>query len=282
MKRFLIGSTVVFVGLAALAYVAMAGFLYTMQETLIFPAPGGISTAALNEAAAEVGATPIEVMTSDGVKLYGWYRSGGNQRAVVYFPGNAATVLGTVGLMRLVNDEGWDFAVIAYRGYPGSEGTPTEAGLHLDSRALWDFLRDEKGIAAKDIVIHGRSLGGGVAAGLAAEVKPGALVLESTFTSILDMAEADNPWFPVGRLLKHPFNTRERAASIAAPVLILHSDGDHTIPVSHGRALRKLFSTATYMEVPGREHNEGLIVNCPEGRAAYFELLSRLAAREAR
>ncbi len=280
MRRFVVGSIALIVGLVAVAYLGFGGLLYTMQDAMIFPAPGGISTAALDEAAAEVGATPIELETSDGVKLYGWYRSGGNKRAVVYFHGNAATVLGTVGLMRQVNAEGWDFAVVAYRGYPGSEGSPSEAGLLKDARAMWDYVRNNKGIAAEDIVIHGRSLGGGVAAGLATEVKPAALVLESTFTSVLDMATTGNPIYPVSRLLKHPFNTRERASAIGVPVLVMHSDGDHTIPVHHGRALAKLFADARYVEIPRRDHNEGLIVNCPEGRKAYLDFLDQALREE--
>jgi len=271
------GSIGIVVGLAILAYLGVGGTLYYIQDALIFPAPGGISTAAMDEAAAEVGATPIEVETSDGLKLYGWYRGAGNKRAVVYFHGNAGSVLGTVGLMRAVNDEGWDFAAINYRGYPGSDGAPSEAGLLKDAKGIWDYLRDVKGIAAEDIVLHGRSLGGGVAAGLATEVQAGGVVLESSFTSVLEIAQKGNSWFPVSFLLRHPFDTRGRSKSIGVPVLVMHSDGDDIIPVSHGRELGTLFSAGQYIEIPRREHNDGLIVNCPEGRAAYLKFLEKAA-----
>jgi hypothetical protein len=268
------GAVSVVLGCVAVLYVGFGAALYVLQDAMIFPVPGGVSVSALDEAAQEVGATPFRVETADGVSLYGWYRSGGGQRAVLYFHGNAATVLGTAGLMRQVNAAGWDFAVIAYRGYPGSEGAPSEAGLQRDARALWDYMREERGVPADRIVIHGRSLGGGVAAGLAADVAPAGLVLESTFTSVLEMAESQNRIYPVSKMLKHPFDTRKRAPSIDVPVLVMHSDGDQMIPVSHGRTLAPLFETSTYVEIPGRGHNEGLIVDCAQGRGAYLSFLS--------
>jgi len=270
------------VGLVGALYIGCGALLYAMQEAVIFPAPGGISVAALDEAAQEVGATPIRVTASDGASLYGWYRSGGGDKAVVYFHGNAATVLGTAGLMRQVNAKGWDFAVIAYRGYPGSEGhPPSEAGLLRDGRALWDYVTQERGIAPDRVVIHGRSLGGGVAAGLAAEVESAGVVLESTFTSVLEMAQSSYPIYPVASLLKHPFDTRKRAISVGSPVLVLHSDGDRTIPVSHGRALGPLFAYGSYVEIPGRGHNEGLVVDCPEGRSSYLDFLAKVGGASA-
>jgi len=276
------GTVVVVAGIVGSLYIGFGALLYFMQDALLFPAPGGISVAALDEAAQEVGAKPIRIETSDGVSLYGWYRRGGGQRAVVYFHGNAETVLGTAGLMRQVNAEGWDFAVIAYRGYPGSEGKPSEEGLLRDARALWDFVRSEEGIPADRIVIHGRSLGGGVAVGLAAEVeKPAGLVLESTFTSILEMAQSSYSLYPVATLLRHPFDSRQRARAVDAPVLVLHSDQDRVIDVSHGRSLPSLFGDATYVEIPNRGHNDGLIVNGSEGRAAYLDFLDRVAGGEA-
>jgi uncharacterized protein len=270
----IVGAVSVVVGCVAVLYIGFGALLYSMQDAMIFPIPGGISDMALDEAAQEVGAAPFRIETEDGVSLYGWYRSGGGDRAVLYFHGNGATVLGTAGLMRQVNAAGWDFAVIAYRGYPGSEGAPSEEGLRRDARALWDHMIEDRGIPSERMVVHGRSLGGGVAAGLASDVTPAGLVLESTFTSLLEMAESQNRIYPVEYLLKHPFNTRNRAPSVEVPVLVMHSDGDQIIPVSHGRTLAPLFAESTYVEIPGRGHNEGLIIDCPQGRTAYLGFLA--------
>ncbi len=258
------------------AYLSAVGLIWWQQEAMIFPAPGGIGRGSLDQAADELGAEPIDLVASDGTKLYGWYRSGGGQRAVLYFHGNAETVAGTGQLMRQANQAGWDFATVAYRGYPGSEGHPTEEGVVMDAQALFEHVQG-RGIAADQIVLHGRSLGGGVAVSLSERVSPGGLVLESTYLSVLTLAERQVPWAPVEQLLRHPFRTDLRAPNVTLPTLVLHGSADPVIPVQHGRALSIIVKGADYVEVDGAGHQYQLTVIDRAARTAWLELLGKVA-----
>lgn len=256
MRKTLAGAMV----LVLLGGVLM-GWFARFQRGVIFPGPEGVTPTLLHRFARELGATELQIPTSDGETIYGWHRSAlgdAPKRAVLYFHGNASSVLAQIELQDRLNREGWDFVGIHYRGYPGSTGESSEAGTRLDAKAAWDWVANELGVPPSRIVIHGRSLGGGVAAQLASTVEPGGLVLESTFTSIADLAQEQYLGLPFGRFLDHPFLTRDLVGSIHAPMLVAHGKADSLINVEHGRTLAKLFSADTYIEAPGLDHNEQL------------------------
>jgi fermentation-respiration switch protein FrsA (DUF1100 family) len=252
-----------------------------MQYALVFPARGGVDRAALDQSAAELGVTPVDLVAADGTRLYGWYRAGAKPGAcaVLYLPGNAESVAGSMALNRWITGRGCDFLTVAYRGYPGSEGHPSEDGLAADARAAWDWLI-ARGLTPARIAIHGRSLGGGVGVRLAGEVSPGFLALESTFTSIPDVAAHAYRWLPVRALLRHQFPSEARIRTLAVPVLITHSRDDHTIPVSHGRALAKAQPAALYIESALWDHGDELVLADKSVREAYAAGLSWLSAEE--
>ncbi len=251
------------VGLVAIvAFGGVAMVLFSQfQRKMVFPGPQGVSTPLLQKVAVEVGATELRIPTEDGETLYGWHRASpgaSSRRVVLYFHGNASSVLGQLDLQdRLIADD-WDFVAIHYRGYPGSTGVASEAGVHRDAMAAWKWVTDELGTPPSHVVIHGRSLGGGVAVQLASKVNPGALVLESTFTSALDLAREQFGWLPLGALLEHRFMTRDFAGRVQCPVLVAHGSADSIIAVSHGRKLAELFEADSYIEAPRTDHNDVL------------------------
>ena len=243
-------------------WVAM-GFFSQLQRQMVFPGPEGVSVSLLNDVAAQVGATELRIPTEDGETLYGWHRAAiwsGPRRVVLYFHGNASSLLAQLELQNLLLSEGWDFMGIHYRGYPGSTGVPSEAGLHEDALAAWKWVTNELGADPGRIALHGRSLGGGVAVQLAAKTNPGALVLESTFTSIVDLAKEHYRWLPVGRVLEHRFMTRDFAGRVSSPLLVAHGSADSIIDVHHGKELARLFHADEYIEVPRIDHNDMLLV----------------------
>lgn len=230
---------------------------------MIFPGPEGVSTTLLARMAEQVGARELAIPTEDGETLYGWHRRAvemGLRRVLLYFHGNASSVLAQIELQNLLLSKGWDFVGVHYRGYPGSTGTPTEQGAHRDARAAWAWVTKELGAAPAHVAIHGRSLGGGVAAQLAAKVDAGALVLESTFTSIVDLAKEHYPFLPVGRILEHRFMTRDFAKEVRCPILVAHGSADTLIDVRHGRQLARIFRADEYIEVPRIDHGDVLFV----------------------
>jgi fermentation-respiration switch protein FrsA (DUF1100 family) len=250
------------VAVVATAWVTM-GMFSQYQRQMIFPGPQGVSVSMMNDVAAQVGATELSIPTEDGETLYGWHRAAiwsGPRRVVLYFHGNASSLLAQMELQNLLLSEGWDFVGIHYRGYPGSTGVPSEAGLHKDAAAAWKWVTEELGAEPGRVAIHGRSLGGGVAVPLAASTNPGALVLESTFTSVVDLAKEHFRWLPIGSLLEHRFMTRDFAKRVSCPLLVAHGAADSIIDVHHGKELARLFHANEYIEVARVDHNDMLLV----------------------
>jgi len=267
-------------GFTATFYVGYGVLVWSLQESLFFPAPGGIDRQALDFGAAEVGADAVDLVASDGTRLYGWHYRGREERLVLYFPGNAETVAGNIALHRLLLHHDWDVAALAYRGYPGSEGSPSEAGLVMDAQALWDWALDE-GYEPDSIVLHGRSLGGGVAAHLAERENPAGLVLESSFRSLREVARRFAPLHPVDWMIRHPFDTEQRAPLLGVPTFIVHSQADRVIPLDvSAYAVNDRFAEVETMVVGEWEHSNSLPVVSEQVREAYVRFLDRLVPRE--
>lgn len=142
-----------------------------------------------------------------------------------------------------------------YRGYGASTGTPSEDGLYADARAAYDALI-ARGFTPDDIVIHGHSLGTGVAVWLSSQVPSRALVLEAPYTATVDVASDLYPWLPVSALMRDRFENRERIAEIKAPLLIVHGTADETIPFAMGRRLYDMAPLPKrFVPMEGSGHN---------------------------
>ena len=253
-------------------YLSACGYLFVRQRSILFQPPS-VARATLDARAGAVGAVPVDLVAEDGTKLYAWHRAAGGDRVVLFFPGSGETLFRTDIQQWLVH-LGWDVLVLSYRGYPGSEGAPTEDGLRFDALAAWRYATDDLGIAPERIVLHGMSLGGGIAGLLAEQVRPAALVLESTFLSVPEAAAHRYPWIPVRWLVRDRLDTGARAASITCPVLVVHSGGDGVIPVEHGRALAEAFEDATYVETKPMLHGATLTVSVKAAREAHARFLA--------
>ncbi|MFT5682162.1 MAG: pimeloyl-ACP methyl ester carboxylesterase [Myxococcota bacterium] len=251
MKRAVLPTLGVLFGL----YLTAALVLRSVQERMLFPAPT-IPTSDLSEMARVAGVTELTV-PSGGETLYGWHSPAGGTHAVLYFHGNASYTAANVLPMREANAAGWDFICVSPRGYPGSTGTPSRGFLRADALAAWEHATTVLGFDPDHIVLHGRSMGGGMAGELLAEVTPGGVILESTFRSMARLVQEKVPYFPMGLVLKYPLRTEDR--TVTAPMLILHGDRDEIIPVAHGRALSERFPNAEYVEISGKGHNDGLL-----------------------
>jgi len=256
--------------LVAIAFiVAVLGLLVVRPEALLFH-----PSRELNRTPAAIGwdYERVEIATADGETLVGWYlpaepRPGVAPGAIIYCHGNAGNIGDRVALLPGLRPLGLAVLIFDYRGYGESSGRATVAGTRLDIAAVWEHLIEERGYAPAQIVLWGRSLGGAVAIDQAARASeagtpPRALIVESTFTSTLDIGAEIYPWLPVrwlGRKLDYP--SRERIAQVAAPILIAHSPEDELIPASHGEALLAaaragLASKVANVELEGG-HNQG-------------------------
>lgn len=194
----------------------------------------------------------------DHTKLHGWFAQAPQPRAVVlYAHGNAGNVAGNSWIVKFFSEKmNCSVLVFDYRGYGKSEGKPSEAGVLADARAARKWLAQRAGVAEKDIVLVGHSLGGAVAVDLAAKDGARALVLESTFTSLPDMGQELAAGLPVRWLMEMRFDSLAQIGNYSGPLLQTHGDADRTIPFEQGK---KLFDAAKgpkwFIPAPGRDHN---------------------------
>ena len=213
----------------------------------------------------------ISLNTSDGVVIQAWwYACGGADAgatlhsrnpgpAVLFLHGNAGNIAHRTPMARGLLRHGLSVLLLEYRGYGGSEGSPTEEGIYQDAIAGHRFLVEIVGDPGK-IVVLGRSMGGAVAARLAAEKAPGGLILESAFTSLYDMARALYPFLPgfLFRRIRGRFDTVKELQRVNSPTLVVHGAEDEIVPVRMGRDLFQAARGAgsQWMEVPGAGHND--------------------------
>ncbi len=239
------------VGAAAVVlYLGLVALLYAQQRRFLFPA----STVRTPVAAAGLsGFTDVEIRTSDGETLVGWWKPPEPGRALIlYFHGNGGSLWNRRERMRMLARAGRGVLIVSYRGYSGSTGGPSEAGLRLDARAAYDWLRR---YPPARIVLYGESLGTGVAIKLATEVPVGGVILDAPYTSTADVARRSFWFAPVALLMKDQFRSIDRIARLNCPLLVLHGERDGLIPIGLGRLL---FAAAPepkrFVALPNADH----------------------------
>lgn len=215
----------VYIGLVAIMYVMQRTLMYFPERVHTPPADAGFPQA-----------QEVMLRAADGTELVAWHvPPRGSKAVVVYFHGNGGSLQHRVPRFKPLVSDGTGLVALSYRGYGGSQGSPSEEGLLADARAAYDFAR--KTYPEAKFVLWGESLGTGVATAIAAEHDVAALVLEAPYTSTLDIAKAHYPFMPVSWLMKDQFRSDERIGKVRAPILILHGDRDRVIPISYGERL---------------------------------------------
>ena len=209
----------------------------------------------------------VSIKTSDGVTLHGWFIVGRPSRVLLFFHGNAGNISHRLDSIRQFQNLGMSVFIIDYRGYGQSGGSTTEEGIYRDANAAWRYLTEDRGISSNDIVIFGRSLGASVASWLATQHQPLALIVESSFTSVPDIAQELYPWLPARWLSRFSHATRDYVRNVRCPILVTHSRDDEIIPLHHGEAI---FASAneprTLLALRGT-HNEAFL----QDERAYIE-----------
>jgi uncharacterized protein len=196
-------------------------------------------SAVLGWSGAELG-RPFEDVcfkTSDGVELNGWFYPANpdSPRANFVFlfcHGNGGNISYRLDVYRVLLELGPSVFAFDYRGYGRSKGRPTEAGTYLDAQASFEWLR-KKGFAPHHIIVFGESLGGGVASELCSRERAGGLVLQGTFTSMVDLGAEIYRWLPARRMMSIQYRTLDKLPFIKIPVLIMHSPTDDLVRIRH-------------------------------------------------
>ncbi|UCH52416.1 MAG: alpha/beta hydrolase, partial [Pseudomonadota bacterium] len=204
----------------------------------------------------------VQLVTDDGVQLHGWYVPAARSRGtLLFFHGNAGNISHRLDSLRIFHQLRLSVLIIDYRGYGRSEGSPSEDGTRRDAAAAWRYLTETRGVPARDVVLFGRSLGAAVAAQLATEQQPGALIVESAFTSVPDFAAEIYWWMPARWMSRFDYATRDYIAQVRCPVLVVHSPDDEIIPFRHGEAIFAAAHEPKELLRLRGSHNEGFIVS---------------------
>jgi fermentation-respiration switch protein FrsA (DUF1100 family) len=253
VRGMLIATVLTLTGL----YLVLCLLVYIFQDRLIF-LPDRTLAVTPDQQGMKYENVRIPVVSAE--TIHAWYFPSvipsDTAVTVLICHGNAGNISHRLGTARLFLDLGCNVLLFDYRGYGLSDGQASEANAYADARASWDWLVGEKKARPGEIVIFGRSLGGAVAVELAGRVKCRGLILESTFTSVADMAGRLYPLLPVRFLVRTRFDSASRIGSLTCPILMAHSPTDEVVPYELGRKLFEAAgSRARFFDLEGG-HNE--------------------------
>lgn len=216
------------------AYGVLAAALYFGQRALMYHPPEKIA-----RPPASVGfpqASIARIKTADGEQIVTWFVPPKEGKPIVlFFHGNAEILAWRAERFKKLTANGIGLLGVSFRGYGGSTGSPTEAGLIADGEAAYKFAAAR--YSEKRIAIWAYSLGSGVGVRLAAAHPAAKLVLEAPYTSAVDVAAALYPFVPVRWMMHDQFHSIDYIKDVHAPLLVLHGERDRVVPIAFGEEL---------------------------------------------
>ena len=231
------------ISIILLVYFLIVVFLYFYQRNLLYhPNENNYSNDKLM-----VQVEKIKVRTNDNIDLLGWYYQKDIKKfkTILFFHGNAGSLENRIHKLNHFKDMNINFLIIAWRGFSGNKGKPSEKGLYEDGDSSIQWLLN-KGIKETDIIIYGESLGTGVATHLSQNRNFAGLILETPFTSMVDAAKTFYPYIPVKFLLKDKFENKKKIKNIDLPILVMHGEADQIVPFSMGKKMFELANEPKY------------------------------------
>ncbi|MGV3771569.1 MAG: alpha/beta hydrolase [Verrucomicrobiales bacterium] len=240
--------------IAAVVYLIFLLGGYMLQEKLIFFPEKLPKDYTFN---LQSGAREIFLPTAAGNEINGlFYQQKGSNMVALYFHGNAGSLRGWQQVASDFTSRGLDLLIIDYHGYGKSTGKFSEPGFYQDALAAYEFLLSQS-YRPDQIIVYGRSLGSGVAFDLASKKPIKGLVLESPFSSLLQLGKEKYRFLLPGLWARYHFDNLAKAKDLTIPVLLLHGDMDEIIPASHSeKLLRALPGTKKLVVIPGGGHND--------------------------
>ena len=226
-----------------LLYFFVLVFLYFYQRNLLYlPNENNYSQDKIS-----VDIQKVKILTSDNIELLGWYHEKNlkDHKTLVYFHGNAGSLENRIHKLNHFKNMNINFLIIAWRGFSGNNGKPTEEGLYIDGKSAIDWLI-KKGVDEKNLILYGESLGTGVATHLAQNKNYAGVILETPFTSMIDTAKKFYPYIPVSLLLKDKFENYKKIKNINSPILVMHGEVDQIVPFFMGKKIYELANKPKY------------------------------------
>jgi len=227
--------------LVGVAYIAAIIGIRLAERSLVYQ-PGARKVDA-PEPGLELGQRAITFRAADSVLLTGWIipaaNAGPDAPWVLISHGNYGNI-GYGGRPQFYagfRDLGVNLFAYDYRGFGGSEGTPSEQGVYADADAAYRYLTDSLHVPPARIVLFGHSLGTGVTIELAGHAPAAGLIVEDAYTSVAERAEEVYPLLPIKLIARSRFASIDKVGQLRLPKLFLHARNDRTIPIEHGRRL---------------------------------------------
>jgi len=224
--------------LGLITYFIVLTYIYLFQRNLLYhPSDNSYQRDEINFDYKE-----IFIQNKKGIKLKAWLHEKDlvNKKTIIFFHGNAGNLRNRNYKLNELSKFDVNFLIVAYRGFSGNQGKPSEQGLYEDARSTLDWLKI-KGVKEKNLILYGESLGTAVAIETAQNKDLAGIILESPFTSMVELAQKYYPVLPVKFLLKDKYETIKKLPNINSPLLVLHGKLDDIVPFSMGK---KLFEKA--------------------------------------
>ena len=233
--KIVIGILVIYTSLLLLLFIFQRNLMYHPDENNYFGDK------------LEVDIEKIRIKTPDGIDLLGWLHKKDLKRfkTIVYFHGNAGTLENRIHKLNHFKDMDVNFLIIAWRGFSGNKGKPSEEGLYIDANSTILWLKN-LGLTEKDIILYGESLGTGVATEIAQSNGYAGLVLETPFTSMVEAAKNFYPYIPVSFLLKDKYDNQKKIKNINIPILVMHGEVDQIVPYWMGKKIYEIANQPKY------------------------------------
>ena len=245
------------VALLTVVFIALlwALVLWAQPRMAFFPTPGVQRT----PQAAALDYQDVRITTADSVTLHGWWIEHPSPRGqIIYWHGNGGNLALWLDVFVDIRRRGFSVLAVDYRGYGGSQGSPSETGIYRDAEATIAYFTQNRRRDGVKTIYWGRSLGSVVAAYAAGKVPPDTLILESAFPDARSLF-ANNPLFLALSLLStYRFPTSRHLEHYRGPLLVIHGDDDSLIPFSGGRTVfeRAQSSRKEFVALNGADHNE--------------------------
>ena len=229
--------------IVALVYFFVLISTYIFQRSLLYhPAENNYSNDQLS-----ISVEKVKIVTQDNIELLSWYHNKNinNYKTILFLHGNAGSLKNRIHKINHFKDVNVNFLLLAWRGFSGNDGKPTEEGLYEDARSAINWLKS-KGIKENNIIIYGESLGTGVAIEIAQKKNFSGIILESPFTSMIDAAKDKYPYLPVRLILKDKYESNKKIKNINIPILIMHGKIDNIVPFYMGKKMYELANEPKY------------------------------------
>ena len=212
-----------------------------------------------------VSVEKIKIKTGSNIELLSWYhkKNINDYKTILFLHGNAGSLENRIHKINNFKDLNVNFLLLAWRGFSGNKGSPTEQNLYEDAWSAIKWLKSE-GIKESNIIIYGESLGTGVATEIAQNKNFAGVILESPFTSMIDAGKTKYPYLPVKFLLKDKYESNKKIQNIKTPILIMHGKVDNIVPFYMGEKMYDLanepkYSYFTEYDDHMMEYNEKLL-----------------------